>query len=247
MQSLTRRISFPVSLPFVYALPATVLLLIATAAVAQSPHDYSELPRFHQVSAQLYRGAQPRRGGIRRLADLGVNTIVNLRGPGARTRLDEAEATALGLNYFNVPLPLWGRPEDAGVRRVLEILAAPENGRIFLHCRDGVDRTGTIIALQRISRDGWLPGAAIAEATRLGMRRYQYWMRDYIKDYYVRRQHTASYQEGQPKAEGDGDGIKDRIGAGVRIGERAALMVRRTAVRVARSAPGALQSFLRVF
>jgi protein tyrosine/serine phosphatase len=85
------------------------------------------------------------------LAELGVNTVVNLRGADARTRSDEAEARALKLNYYNVPLPVWGRPDDAVVRRVLEIVVAQENGRVFIHCKDGVDRTGMIVALHRIT------------------------------------------------------------------------------------------------
>jgi protein tyrosine phosphatase (PTP) superfamily phosphohydrolase (DUF442 family) len=247
MQSFPRRFSFPLWFPLAYALPATMLLLIATAAVAQSANDYQELPRFHEVNEQLYRGAQPRRGGIRRLVELGVNTVVNLRGPTARTRIDEADARALGLNYFNVPLPVWGRPDDDSVRRVLEILAAPGNGRVFVHCKDGVDRTGTIVALHRITRDGWLPDVATAEAKRYGMRRYQYWMRDYINDYYARRR-AAGDQEGQPRDDDVEEGIKDLIGAGVRIGETAAFRIGKTAVRIARRTPRAVNGFLaRVF
>lgn len=243
MQSSPQPFRSLLSLPLFFSLPAAVLLLISTAAVARGADDYLELPRFHQISERLYRGAQPRRGGIRRLAELGVNTVVNLRGAGARTRIDEAEARALGLNYFNIPLPVWGRPGDAGVRIVMKIVAAPESGRVFVHCKDGVDRTGTIVALHRITREGWFPGAATAEAMRYGMRRYQYWMRDYINDYYVRRQWAAGEQAGRRSDDGDGD-IEDRIGAGVRVGERAAFRVRKTAGRVARRTPRVVNRFL---
>lgn len=153
-----------------------MLLLLSTFASAQDATDQAGLPRFHQVSERLFRGGQPRASGIRRLAELGIDTVVNLRGASARTRSDEAEARSMWLNYFNVPLPVWGRPEDARVCRVFESIAAPESGRVFVHCKDGVDRTGTVVALYRISREGWASGDALTEAERRGMRRIQYWV-----------------------------------------------------------------------
>jgi tyrosine-protein phosphatase SIW14 len=212
-----------------------VLLLMAFTISAEGADQYPELPRFDQISERLYRGGQPRSGGIRRLSELGINTIINLRGTDANTRSDEAEARSLGLNYFNIPLPIWGRPNDARVRRILEIVNAPESGRVFVHCRDGIDRTGMIVALYRVQSEGWSTEKATAEAMRCGMRRHQYWMRDYIDDFYVRQQRAG---------EGDIDELKDKIGAGVRIGERVVFGARKTAVRAARKAPRAVSGFL---
>ena len=210
------------------SLCAAVLLLMSFTVLAEAAEQYPELPKFHQVSERLYRGAQPRRGGIRHLAELGINTIVNLRGTGAHTRADEGEARSLGLSYFNIPLPIWGRPNDADVRRVMEIVTAPESGRVFVHCKDGIDRTGMIVALARISSEGWSTQMATAEAMQFGMRRHQYWMRDYISDYYVRHQPHAINKHS------DEDDMKDKIGVGVRVGERVVFRARKTAVRAAR-------------
>lgn len=171
----------------------------------------------------MYRGAQPRPGGIRRLTELGINTVINLRGPNAQTRADEAEAKSLGLNYFNIPLPIWGRPKEANIQRVLEIINAPESGRVFVHCRDGFDRTGMIVALHRISREGWTMEMATAEAERSGMRSHQYWMRDYISDFYLRQQRAAINQQA------DKSELNDKIGVGVRVGERALFRAKKAA------------------
>lgn len=195
-----------------------VVLLLSFATVANAAEQYPELPRIHQISERLYRGGQPGPGGIRRLAELGINTIINLRGRGPHTRADEAEARSLGLNYFNIPLPIWGRPNDADIQRVMDIASAPASGRVFVHCRDGVDRTGMIVALYRLTSDGWSTKMATGEATRYGMRRHQYWMRDYISDFYK-------------KHPDDGDDMKDKIGVGVRVGERVVFRARKTAVR----------------
>jgi tyrosine-protein phosphatase SIW14 len=222
------------------------LLFICTSAAAQNTPGPAELPRFSQVSERLYRGAQPRRGGLARLAQLGVNTVVNLRGADERTRADEAEAAALGLRYFNLPMPVWGRPEDGQARRVLEIIAAPESGRVFVHCKDGVDRTGTIVALYRITVEGWSADAATAEASARGMRRVQVWMRDYIDDYYERRVREAVL--GSVVRADAGRDVRDRFGSYVRNGEQATFRVRKTARRVLRRAPGTVNGLLgRVF
>ena len=158
------------------AVPAVALALtfLSVTAVAQDTTSYKELPRFQQVNERLYRSAQPHKGGIKRLQELGINTIINLRGASDRTRAQEAEARALGLNYFTLSLPNWGRPKDARVARILEIISAPENGRVLIHCRSGVDRTGMIVALHRMQNEGWTSNDALAEAERNGMRRLSF-------------------------------------------------------------------------
>src|SRR5687767_2349312 len=137
----------------VHLFPVTLLTfaLYSTAVFAQDTSNYAELPRFQQVTDRLYRGGQPREGGLRRLRELGIDTILNLRGTSKTTKAEEAEARSLGFNYFNVALPNWGRPQDERVRRALLIIAAPQNGNVFVHCKDGVDRTGTIVALHRVT------------------------------------------------------------------------------------------------
>ena len=195
-----------------------VMLLVSFSIHAKGQNQYPELPKFYEVSERLYRGAQPRPGGIRRLSDLGVNTIINLRGANSQTRADEAEAKSLGLKYYRITLPIWGRPNDADIRRILEIITAPESGRVFIHCRDGIDRTGMITALYLIKNESWTTEMATAEAARSGMRRNQYWMRDYIRDFNRQQQ-------------GAGEDFDDKIGTGVRVGERVVLTVKKKAVR----------------
>ena len=98
-----------------------VLVLFSATAIAQDTSSYAELPKFQQVTDRLYRGGQPREGGLSRLRELGIDTIVNLRGTSKTTKAEETEARALGFNYFNVALPNWGRPQDERVRRTLLI------------------------------------------------------------------------------------------------------------------------------
>ena len=127
----------------------------STVGAARSESKHEELPNFHRVSERLYRGAQPKRGGIGRLAQLGIKTIVNLRARDIRSQTEEQEARAAGLRYFNVPFERLGRPTDEQVERVLSIINAQENQPVLIHCQRDADRTGTIVAVYRIERDGW--------------------------------------------------------------------------------------------
>ena len=210
------------------AVPIVVVLVVLCAtALAQDATGNPELPRFQQVSEKLYRSGQPREGSLSRLRELGINTIINLRGTSKRTRAEEAEARDLGLNYYNVALPNWGRPQNKRVERILEIIAAPENGRVLVHCREGVDRTGMIVAIYRMRHEGWSSNEALAEWERQGMKRFQFWMRDYAEDYGERVvKHGPETTLMSPSVN---ENFDDRIGDGMRYVERGAFRARKVA------------------
>jgi tyrosine-protein phosphatase SIW14 len=169
-----------------------IIALAAAIALAQTQSDatpkFEGLPNFHQVNENLYRGAQPKGDGIKRLAQMGVKTIVNLREGDAMAQREGAEARAAGLQYFNVPLKRTGRPSDDQVDSALAIINSSTNQPVFVHCKLGADRTGTIIAVYRISHDGWTSERAKAEANRHGMHIWEVEMKNYIHDYYQRHQ-----------------------------------------------------------
>lgn len=166
-------------------LMASVLVLaLALVVLAQGDPPYSELPNFHQVNAQLYRGGQPKTGGLQKLKALGVKTIVNLRGEDDHTRAEEEEARKLGLRYYSISLPGFSKPKDEEVERVLDIINSSKNQPVFVHCHHGKDRTGTIIACYRISHDGWSAEQAKNEAKRYGLSWMEIGMMHYIDDYY---------------------------------------------------------------
>lgn len=161
-----------------------VLALFASTALAQNEARYPQLPNFHQVNQQLYRGAQPRDGGLQKLAELGIKTIISLRGENEITTDERKEAEATGLRYYSIPLPSLSRPSNEQVERLMALINSPENQPVFVHCNHGKDRTGTIVAVYRIAHDGWTSEQAKAEAKHYGMSWVQRGMKDFISDYY---------------------------------------------------------------
>ena len=162
------------------------LALVVSFATAQTTARIKELPNFRKVNDRLTAGAQPESGGVKRLAELGIKAIVNLRGRDERTSAEETEAKALGLRYYSVPMPGLSRPTDEQVQRVMAIMDSEENWPVFIHCKRGSDRTGTVIGCYRISHEGWTADRALAEAKQYGMSWIESGMRDYISEYSVK-------------------------------------------------------------
>jgi uncharacterized protein (TIGR01244 family) len=162
------------------------LALCAASAQPQERSDHKKLPNFHQVNNKLYRGAQPKKGDLQEIANLGIKTVVNLRGKGEGVSQEEQEARSKGLRYFNVPFERTGRPHDADIEQVLSIINTPEYQPVFVHCKQGADRTGTVIAIYRITHDGWTSTQAKDEANRYGMHFWEAAMKNYIHEFYLR-------------------------------------------------------------
>ena len=165
------------------AISVAVILLATTSGASSHETKDGGLPKFHRINEKLYRGAQPLNGGIEKLRALKIKTVINLRSEDEESTSEELEARAAGLKYFSVPLPGYGRPRDEQVEQVLALINDPQNWPVFVHCRHGEDRTGTIIAVYRITQDGWSSEEAKKEAKRHGMSRFQFAMKDYISDY----------------------------------------------------------------
>jgi protein tyrosine/serine phosphatase len=168
------------------------LKVLAARGVTQGDTRYQELPNFHKVNDRVYRGGQPKSGGWELLKQLGIKTIVNLRDDDVRAKQEEADARMAGLQYFNFPFERWGRPQDKEIERALSIIKDTAHQPVFVHCKDGADRTGVLIAIYRITHDGWTSQEAKAEAKRYGLKPWQRGMKDCIRDCYKRQTAPAN-------------------------------------------------------
>jgi protein tyrosine/serine phosphatase len=155
--------------------PRPQVLPQATAQESASPPQSAEplerpgLSNLHRVTPTLYRGAQPTEEGFRELAELGVKTVVSLRGFHADDIPHE-----LPLAYERIPFKAW-HPEDEDVVRFLQIVSDPARQPVFVHCQWGADRTGMMIAIERIALEGWTKDQALDEMTKGGFGFHEEW------------------------------------------------------------------------
>lgn len=106
------------------------------------------------VTPTLYRGGQPTADHLRKLHQLGVTKIVDLR----RERLDvrraeRATARELGIEF--VELPFYGvfGVDPGFLDTVVAELA--DGNVVYVHCDNGRDRTSLAVALYRVLVEGW--------------------------------------------------------------------------------------------
>jgi tyrosine-protein phosphatase SIW14 len=135
------------------------------------------VPNFHQVNDRIYRGAQPGAKGWNSLAKLGIKTVIDLRGHS--TKEEQHAVESAGMRYINVPLGGLSAPPAEKISKLLALLNDSQ-GAVFVHCRRGADRTGTLIACYRIAHDGWSNAKALQEAFADGMAGFEIGMQRYV-------------------------------------------------------------------
>ena len=136
------------------------------------------VPNFVRVDDYVYRGGQPTNQGLAGLAKAGIKTVIDLRNGTEQLQPEKSVVEALGMRYVHVPMRSLEAPQDNDVRRVLALLDSREP--VFVHCRRGKDRTGTVIACYRIEHDKWPNQKALAEAKASGMSSFEWDMQRFI-------------------------------------------------------------------
>lgn len=125
-----------------------------------TPIAVKTVPNFHQVSDTLFRGAQPPSSGFKALHRRGITTVINLR----ELHTDDDEIGDLPLKKVHIPISTTKLGHD-DVVAFLKAATDPANQPVFVHCRHGSDRTGTMCAMYRIVIEGWDREEAIREMT----------------------------------------------------------------------------------
>lgn len=125
-----------------------------SASTVVTEHAPDMVSNFERVSAGIWRGAAPSDRAIEALAHDGVKTIVDLRMDGSGVAKESDQAKHLGLHYYHFPLG-FNHADDGTVRDILSIMTNPVNQPVFIHCRQGADRTGMLVGIYRRMWLGW--------------------------------------------------------------------------------------------
>jgi tyrosine-protein phosphatase SIW14 len=165
-------------------LPATMLAVSVGAQtepekakeLLKPRNDLPGLKNFAQVSPILYRGEQPGAEGFQTLKKMGVKTVVNLRS----LHSDRKELQGLGLQYVHIPCQAWN-PSEADVAAFMQVVRNPKNQPVFVHCQHGADRTGMMVAVYRMTEQGWGNADAGKEIHNFGFHKIWADISDYLK------------------------------------------------------------------
>ena len=120
--------------------------------------DVPPLENFYRVTPELYRGAQPDAAGMKKLKELGIKTIVNLRL--AHSDADEIGGLDIASEHIRID-PF--KPDMDVLVRFLRVATDPNRTPVFVHCQRGIDRTGLAVAAYRIVVCRWTKTQALDE------------------------------------------------------------------------------------
>lgn len=159
------------------------LLIVAAAAVALAAGTWIASRQIADVNLHfsvveenvLYRSGQPSASQLASLVrKYNIRTTVNLRGPETAAKdkrmADEIGfAKANGLRYVNIPYS--DANAQAQIAEFLVVVADPANRPALVHCAEGIERSGVMVAAFRMKMQGWSLAQALAEMEQHGYRR----------------------------------------------------------------------------
>ena len=101
---------------------------------------------------RVYRSAQPGPDVAETFRELGLASVLNLRGgsPSDRFYRDEVDAAArMNVDLYDLPMSATRRPSRTELLRLIDLFGACRYP-ILLHCKSGSDRTGLAACLYRM-------------------------------------------------------------------------------------------------
>jgi len=153
-------------------LAAGVLALVALVGANEVRDAYASadeklslrgVANFGRLSAHFYRGAQPAVEAYSSLKAMGIDTIVRLSTGEEFIAGERERVEALGMQFVSLPWRVADAPTPDQIVAFLTLLRDHPDRTVFVHCREGVDRTGVMVALYRVALDHWPVDRALAE------------------------------------------------------------------------------------
>jgi len=159
---------------------------------------FKQIYRFKKVDDFLYRGALPKKGDIKELKDMGIDTVIDFTVGGnhkIRDSFEQKSVERLGMNYIRLPFPAYKNPPDEYVDTFFKTMddARKNNKKVYIHCQEGKDRTGLFSAMYKIKYNNSDFAGCIQEMVEMG---HDYFcfpnLIRYLKDFYDNLQGNLS-------------------------------------------------------
>lgn len=122
-----------------------------------------------EIAPGVWRSNQPDPRRLRRYRDMGIRTVISLRGktPSANLIFEREACQELGLRLITLRLHARSLPPRSRLLRLLDIFEAAERP-LLMHCKSGSDRSGLAAALYLMH----IEGRPVAEARKMLSWRY---------------------------------------------------------------------------
>jgi protein tyrosine/serine phosphatase len=117
---------------------------------------------------------------LNELKSLKIHTILNLEDDNEAVQKESEAAKQLGMVMINVPMSGISRPKPAELLKAVKVIEDQNARPIYVHCLHGRDRTGYVIAADKIMHYGWSVEKAYQEAVDNGHNR---WFHELILDW----------------------------------------------------------------
>jgi tyrosine-protein phosphatase SIW14 len=177
-----------------------VKTLYCAALLAFSLSASAQPAQLERIDDHIYRGRQPNQYDFPVLANMGIKTVLDLRGGSIHVPWERKHAEGAGLQYISIRLSGIWAPHDDQVAQVLKVLSDKARWPIFIHCLRGDDRIGLVIACYHIAYDHWTNQQALDDARNLGLNRFEFLMQRYIMNYNPNRgSHPPSPETGSQR------------------------------------------------
>lgn len=151
-------------------LGATILAAVVAAKSHVIKSNYflktedKRLLNLHTIDNKLLRGGAPSSlESFEALKEKGVKTIIDLRGshstPKEMLDLEKNIAIQNGITYKHLEMSAKKEPSKEQINTFFNIINN-SNGKVYVHCKSGIDRTGILSALYEIKTKNLTPDQA---------------------------------------------------------------------------------------
>ena len=139
----------------------------------------------HEIAPGVYRSNQPTHERFVKLKEMGIKTILNLRGDGgaAHYLVEEESCRQLGLTLVSTTLQARAAGSRENILATIQAMKSAERPMV-MHCKSGADRAGFASAIYLIE----IEGRPVAEAMKMLSLRFIHlkWSKTGILDYILR-------------------------------------------------------------
>jgi len=175
-------------LPIIVAVSAAFLWIRIDFSFSRNESAFEKLKErvihFDEAVPGVYRGGLVPKQAVPLLKELGVKTVISFDNKKKRAQAEAEQLKLFGIHQVWIPWSGWDRPRDEDIEKFLTLMRTPELKPVYVHCKRGSERTGTAMAVWRVSEFGWPVEKAYDEMKRYEYRRFrQGHLKAYVYEY----------------------------------------------------------------